>query len=174
MALRRITEVSPHVIVQLWAKAPLSWPRNICLCNRIWGNMKVFSVALLVESRWLKAHTPTRDFQEPKRMRPSSPLLATPRFRFLRWVLWRFFGEIFMWAMITDHHQSRNKLPASQAVTFSWSNLSVKVCRRKMHFLSESVTKVSPPSRRCCGLLPARGSDSKPKQILSNGEKKNN
>ena len=74
--------------------------------------------------------------------------------------------------MITDHHQSRNKLPASQAVTFSWSNLSVKVCRRKMHFLSESVTKVSPPSRRCCGLLPARGSDSKPKQILSNGEKK--
>ena len=33
---------------------------------------------------------------------------------------------------------------------------------------SVSVIQVSPPSRRCCGLLPARAAE--PKQILSNGE----
>jgi len=49
--------------------------------------------------------------------------------------------------------ERQNKLPDSQAVTFSWSNLTVKV---------------SPPSRRCCGLLPARGSAAQPKEILSN------
>ena len=36
--------------------------------------------------------------------------------------------------------------------------------------LSVSVLQVSPPSRRCCGLLPARGSAAQPKEILSNGE----
>jgi len=47
--------------------------------------------------------------------------------------------------------QNSSYLPASQAVTFSWSNLSVKVAA---------------PGRRCCGLLPAKQIPAK--QILSN------
>ena len=59
--------------------------------------MTLFSVALLyVPQVCLKAHTPTRDFQEPKRMRLSSPLLKRLRSRCLRWVLLNIWSKILI------------------------------------------------------------------------------
>jgi len=52
-----------------------------------------------------------------------------------------------------ERQDSTGVLGASQKITFSWSNLTVKVAQ---------------PSRRCCGLLPAAKSASPPKTIIDN------